>query len=676
MMIRFAGKDIEVVDATGVGSPHPAVQFNAVMQLQRPGLLLQDGSLLIAFGSRGDNDPYHGWVFSYDAAILRQTGVLCTTPNGIRSGIWQAGQGLVQDSRKNVYASTGNGDNDRPGTGPLLLGRNFGESFLGFRCDPAGVRLNGWYTLFRDIGQSPTPERRDDALDDDFGAGAPALLPDDRIVAGGKDGWFFLIDPDQLDKVSSADAVPQAFKASFNLERGSRTADPKEAGGDFMAMRRVSGASRHIHGSPVVWTTPGGATFVYVWGENDVVRVYQYVPEANGDPRTGRFLDQPSDFRIGEVPQQGIEFARGDVYASNEVAGRNGMSGGFLSLSANGEEPNTGILWASYPPFGNANNRDVAGALVAYDASAFDSNLAYKRVRMLWSSRQVPDDAVGDHVKFCCPTVANGRVYLATGNGQVAIYGRRASAAAPKIGFSGGPAGLALNGSARLSQTETVILTEHAQGEAANENGATPTFLAGSVFTRDMVDIRAFTCRFTVKLTAPGADGFTFTVQAEGPHALGGPGSGLGCMIDNVAATSQKQPRAQLPTILHSFAVKFALRDSAGGPASALGLLLNGAELPGFVDIDLLRTQPGPIDFRAGHPLSVRLRYDGNILATQLTDETSGVSTLDFQLIAGNIANQINATTGRAFVGFTGGTGGLSAQQEIVDWQFQTTAIA
>jgi hypothetical protein len=244
----------------------------------------------------------------------------------------------------------------------------------------------------------------------------------------------------------------------------------------------------------------------------------------------------------------------------------------------------------------------------------------------------------------------------------------------PKIGFSGGSTGLALNGSARLSRAGTVILTEHAQGEEANENGATPTFLAGSVFTRDTVDIRAFTCRFTVKLSAPGADGFTFTIQAEGPHALGSAGSGLGYMIDNVIVTSQNQRPEQLPTILHSFAVKFALRDPTGGPSSAFGLLLNGAQLPGFVDIDLLRTQPGPIDFRAGHPLSVRLLYDGNILATQLTDDTTGVSSQDFQLVAGDISAQINSVTGRAFIGFTGGTGGLSAEQEIVNWQFDTTS--
>ena len=72
----------------------------------------------------------------------------------------------------------------------------------------------------------------------------------------------------------------------------------------------------------------------------------------------------------------------------------------------------------------------------------------------------------------------------------------------------------------------------------------------------------------------------------------------------------------------------------------------------------------------------MRLRYDGNILDTQITDDTSGVSTRDFQSMSGNIARQINPVRGQAFIGFTGGTGGLSAEQEIVSWQFETTAIA
>jgi hypothetical protein len=663
MIINFAGHAVTMTDATGLDGPQPMVHFNSAMQLQRPGLLLQGRTIIVAFGSRGDEDPYHGWVFSYDADTFSQGGVFCTTPNGIRGGIWQAGQGLVQDSKSNIYACTGNGDNDKPGTGPLLLGRNLAESFLGLRCDAPGLRLNGWFTLFRDMAQNPPPQTPADALDDDFGAGAPALLPDDRLVAGGKDGWFFVIDPDQLDKVSSKTATPQAFKASFNVGRGSRFGNTDGK------------TTRHIHGSPVVWDTGNGPVLVYVWGENDVVRAYQYSPEQGQDPTTGRFLGQPANFVFGQAPPQGVEFARGNIYASNEVAARNGMPGGFLALTVNGTNATTGILWATYPPLGNANQQDVEGALVAYDASAFDANLAYRRLTMLWNSRQVPGDALGDFAKFCCPMIANGRVYQATGSGQVVIYGMNPPRpqAPIRIGFNGGASGFALNGSTRLSADGTVVLTELPQPDPKNPNAPSPTFLAGSFFTKHLFDIRRFTTTFTFRLTAAGADGFTFTIQAEGPRAIGSSGRGVGYAIDPLAVGDllAPTPAAMQSTILHSFALRFGLRDLNGVPVSHLGLWVNGDQMPGFVDVDLLQANPGPVDLRGGSPIAATLRYDGNVLAVQLRDTVTNVSTQNFQLIAGDIAQQINSVQGKAHVGFTGGTGGLSARQEITHWDFQ-----
>jgi hypothetical protein len=653
---------ISVVDARNVGSPNAVVQFNSIMQLQRPALLLTQGKVIIAFGSRGDENPYHGWIFAYDAQTFQLVGLTCTTPNGGQGGIWQAGQGLLTDSKGNIYAGTGNGDNSNAVPGTALVGRNLSESFIQLRLDATGIHTNAWFNAFGDF--SHTPETGGDVQDDDLGASAPALLPDDRIAGGGKDGWLYLIDPDLLDQNGSdgtpgpQSAVPQAFKASFNFQRGSRSS---------FNNNNVDTVTHHIHGTPVVWNSGASGVFVYVWGENDVLRVYQYSPEVNGDPTTGRFIGQPANFDFNQPAPQGVELARGGIYASNELADRNGMPGGMLSLSWDGVNASSALLWAQFPPFDNGNQKAVPGCLAAFNASSFDNNLGFKRLTMVWNSRQNPADDLALFAKFCCPTIANGRVYQASGSNRVVVYGLKPADGGYNIGF-GGTTGLALNGTAIVTKDKTIVLTEHAHKQFPNGAAAytdpTPTFNAGSFFSTQLVNITKFVTSFTFRLINAAADGFTFTIQAEGPNALGSPGSGLGCMIDPVSAADPTQQGF----ITRSLALKFVLGDPDNTKTSHMGLLLNGAQFPGFVDVDL---KQGPVlDLRSGNPIKATLRYNGNILFVQLTDTVLNITTPEFQLLPGNIAQQIHSITGRAFVGFTGGTGGRSARQEILKWEF------
>ena len=185
-------RNIAIVDATGIGTHNPRVQFNAMMQLQRPALLLLNGIIYIAFGSRGDLDPWHGWVFAYDAITFNQLDLLCTTPNGARGGIWQAGQGLLADTNGFIYAGTGNGDSDPADGGPPGT-PNMGESFIKVRLEAGKFKIVGWYNAFDDIGYvapvAPNPDvgvtrRRSGRLRP--GASSPM----GRIVGGGKDGYF------------------------------------------------------------------------------------------------------------------------------------------------------------------------------------------------------------------------------------------------------------------------------------------------------------------------------------------------------------------------------------------------------------------------------------------------------------------------------------------------------
>src|SRR2546425_62140 len=106
--------------------------FFPLRETQRPGLLLLNRKVYVAWASHGDNQPYHGWVIGYDAADLAQAPVVFnTTADGGLGGIWMSGTGPAADADGNIYVITGNGtfDTAAPRT-------NYGDSFI--RLSPAG----------------------------------------------------------------------------------------------------------------------------------------------------------------------------------------------------------------------------------------------------------------------------------------------------------------------------------------------------------------------------------------------------------------------------------------------------------------------------------------------------------------------------------------------------------
>ncbi len=126
---------------------------------------------------------------------------------------------------------------------------------------------------------------------------------------------------------------------------------------------------------------------IYLWAENDPLKAFKF---ANGL------------FQTTPVGQSAARSA--------------GMPGGMLALSANGSTPGSGVLWATLALNGSANHTVQPGILRAYDASDV--------TRELWNSQQnATRDAVGSFAKFSYPTVANGKVYVATFSNQLVVYG-------------------------------------------------------------------------------------------------------------------------------------------------------------------------------------------------------------------------------------------------------------
>ncbi len=84
------------------------IAFDNLHHLNRPGLLLVNGTIYIAYASHCDFSPYHGWLFAYDAATFAQKSLYMTTPNGGMGGFWMSGAGIAADASGNIFIASGN----------------------------------------------------------------------------------------------------------------------------------------------------------------------------------------------------------------------------------------------------------------------------------------------------------------------------------------------------------------------------------------------------------------------------------------------------------------------------------------------------------------------------------------------------------------------------------------
>ena len=183
------------------------------------------------------------------------------------------------------------------------------------------------------------------------------------------------------------------------------------------------------------------------------------------------------------------------------------------------------MLWATIVTSGSAGGNLVPGELDAFDAG----NVATR----LWTSNQNTSDSFGNFAKFVPALVADGRVYVATGSKQVAVYGLIApalSAVSPTSGPAAGGTAVTLTGQHFVSgatvtfggaaATSVVVASAtqitaktpaHAQGSVSvvvtNPNGQSAT--VASVFT------------YTAAATPPSLTAVSPTI---GPTAGGTPG--------------------------------------------------------------------------------------------------------------------------------------------------------
>ncbi len=204
------------------------------------------------------------------------------------------------------------------------------------------------------------------------------------------------------------------------------------------------------------------------------------------------------------------------------------------------------------------------------------------------------------------------------------------------INYGGGftSSGLQLNGNAMLNGAN-LELTNGGEYEAS------------SAYYTTAVNVQSFTTAFSIQLTNANADGMAFVIQNAAATALGADGGALGYQ-----------------GIGNSVAVKFDIYNNAGEGTDSTGLYTDGA-MPTVPAVDM--TSSG-VSLVSGDVMNVQLSYNGSTLTMTITDASTLKSFTTSWPV--NIPTTVGSTT--AYVGFTAGTGGLSATQQVLNWTYST----
>src|SRR5271165_824934 len=229
----------------GTGSVNGVLTFDPLVQAQRPGLMIENGAVFIAFASHCDLGAYHGWIMAFAENTLLPSGVTVDTPNGYDGGYWGGGAGLNADSAGSIYGATGNGyfDVDQGGI-------DYGDSILRLTWSAASKTFTvaDYFT--------PWDQLSLDHSDADLGSGGVLLLPDQPgttyphlLVQVGKEGTIDLVNRDNMGHFHS--------------------------GNDSQIVQTIPYAIGGIWGAPAFWNNR-----VYFGGVGDYLKAFSFDPNA------------------------------------------------------------------------------------------------------------------------------------------------------------------------------------------------------------------------------------------------------------------------------------------------------------------------------------------------------------------------------------------------------------
>jgi hypothetical protein len=227
-------------------------QMAPMHKLQRPGLTLANGNIYVAIGSMEDIQPYHGYLFAFNATTLAQEAVWNVTPTGSEGGIWMGASAPSVDEDGNIYVTTGNGTFD--GTS------NFGEAAV--KLSPS-LQVLDYFAPFNFATY--------DASDVDLGSGSAMVVPyqngshPNEIIVCGKPTPVYVLDRDNLGQIgTTSDNVIQRLDNEVGAPKPGTT------------------SVQACFTGPAMW-----GQNVYFGGKYDVLKMFTL------DPNTGLLSSTP-----------------------------------------------------------------------------------------------------------------------------------------------------------------------------------------------------------------------------------------------------------------------------------------------------------------------------------------------------------------------------------------------
>jgi len=348
------------VAGTGAGSKNGIITFDPLADNQRPGLLLEtnpnSGVETVYIGWAG---AAHGWLMAYNATTLQQTALLNTTPDGLRGGVWQSGNGIAADSSGYIYASTGDGPFDADTGGP-----DYSDSLL--KLD-GNLNIIDYFT--------PMDQACRYTNDFDVSSSGPMILPTqsgtypDEVLESGKGGT----------PCDASGFSPIYLINTQNMGKYNATADND--------IQEINGAATGYWSSAALWSAGTESAIYYAGfankGVGDTLKMYTL---NNGVLSTAPTSHSSNVFTIGATP----------------------------STSGNGTT--NGIVWATM-------RQETLGVQPGQYPAILYAYSAVNLGTMLYNSAQnAARDTGGCANKFQIPVVVNGKVYVATQN-EIDVYG-------------------------------------------------------------------------------------------------------------------------------------------------------------------------------------------------------------------------------------------------------------